>query len=60
MSDVHLRILRLLAGQRQRELAEHDAAGHPGGPACAGRRRELERAAGRTRANVATAEARRR
>jgi hypothetical protein len=59
MTDVHLRILRLLARQRQRELDEHDAAGHPDASS-GGRRHELERSAGRTRANVAAAEARRR
>jgi hypothetical protein len=60
MTDVHLRILRLLARQRQRELDDHDAANHLGDAASAGRRRELERATGRTRLNVAAAEARRR
>jgi hypothetical protein len=60
MTDVHLRILRLLARQRQRELDEHDAAGDPGGAASTGRRRELEQSAGRARANVAAAKARRR
>jgi hypothetical protein len=60
MTDVHLRILRLLARQRQRELDEHDTADESGGAASTGRRRELERSAGRTRANVAAAEARRR
>ncbi len=60
MTDVHLRILRLLARQRERELDDHDAADHPGDAASADRRRMLDRAAGRTRANVAAAEARRR
>lgn len=60
MSDVHLRILRLFARQRQRELDDHDAADHTNDAASPGRRRDLERAAGRTRANVVKAEARRR
>jgi hypothetical protein len=59
MTDVHLRILRLLARQRQRELDDHDAADHAGDATSASRRRELDRAAGRTRASVAAAEARR-
>jgi hypothetical protein len=60
MTDLHLRILRLLAKQRQRELDHHDAAEHTGDARSAGRRRDLERAATRTGANVAAAEARRR
>jgi len=60
MSDLHLRILRILAKQRQRELDDHDAAEHTGDAASPGRRCELERAAARTKANVAAAEARRR
>ncbi|MGH2870868.1 MAG: hypothetical protein ACRDL5_00190, partial [Solirubrobacteraceae bacterium] len=59
MTDAHVRILRLLAKQRQRELDDHEAADRPGDAASTGRWRELERAAGRTRANVAAAEARR-
>ena len=60
MTDVHLRILRLLAKQRQRELDDHDAAEHTGDAAAPGRRRELKRAAAQTKANVAAAEERRR
>jgi len=60
MTDVHLRILRQLARRRQRDLEDHDASVDPGDAASAGRRRELHRAAGRTNANVAAAEARRR
>lgn len=60
MTDIHLRILRLLASQRQRELDDHDAAEHTGDSKSAGHRRELAHAAGRTRAGVAAAEARRR
>jgi hypothetical protein len=50
----------MLAKQRRRELDDYDAAEHTGGAAAPGRRRELERAATRTSANVAEAEARRR
>jgi len=60
MTDVHLRILRLLAKQRQRELDNHDAAEPTGDAASPGDRRDLDRAAWRTRARVAAAEARRR
>ena len=59
MSDSHLRILRMLAKHRQRQLADHDAAEYTGDTAPAGCRRELEQAAARTKANVAAAEARR-
>lgn len=60
MTDVHLRILRMVARQRQRELDDHDAVEHARQPASAGRRRDLEQAAGRTRANVTAAQGRRR
>jgi hypothetical protein len=60
MSDLHLRILRMLAKQRRRELDDHDAADHTGDAASPGRRRELKRAAAQAKANVAAAEARRR
>ena len=59
MTDLHLRILRMVAKQRQRELDDHKAADHAG-RASAQRRRDLEREAGETEANVAAAEARRR
>jgi hypothetical protein len=60
VTDLHLRILRLVAKQRQRELDDHDATDHNRGSASAARRRDLDHAAGRTSANVAAAEARRR
>jgi hypothetical protein len=61
MTDLHLRLLRMVAKQRQRELDDHDAAAdHGRDPASTGRRRDLEHAAGRTQANVAAAQARRR
>ncbi len=59
MSDLHLRILRMVAKHRQRELDDHDATDQSSDPASAGHRRDLERTAGRTKANVAAAEARR-
>lgn len=60
MTDLPLRILRLLAKQRQRELDDHDGAEHNADAGSAVRRRELDRAAARTGANVAAAETRRR
>jgi hypothetical protein len=60
MTDVHLRILRLVARRRRRELTDHDAVDHVSRPASARHRRDLERSAGRADANVAAAEARRR
>ena len=59
MTDLHLRILGMVARQRQQELDDHDAADHARRPASAGHRRDLEQAAGRTKANVAAAQARR-
>jgi len=66
MTDLHLRILRMIAKHRQSALNSHDAVGHTHGRghahgrASAGRRRDLEKAARRTKANVAAAQARRR
>lgn len=60
MTDLHLRILRMIANQRQRRLEDHDATDLTGGIASADRRRSLEQAAGHTKAHVASAEARRR
>jgi hypothetical protein len=60
MTDLHLRILRMVATQRQRELDDHDAVDPAGGPSSADHRRDLERAVGQTKANVAAAEIRRR
>ncbi len=60
MTDLHLRILRMVAKQRQRDLDDHDVADQASGPASTGHRRDLEKAAGRTKDNVATAQARRR
>ncbi len=58
MTDLHLRILRMVAKRRQQELDEHDTAAR--GPASVGRRRDLKRAAGRSEANLVAAQARRR
>jgi hypothetical protein len=60
MTDLHLRILRLIAKRRQSGLGDLDADGHTHGRASAGRRRDLEKAARRAKANVAAAQARRR
>jgi hypothetical protein len=60
MTDVHLRILRTVARQRQRKLDDHDTADHAREPASARRRSDLEQAAGRTKANVTAAQGRRR
>jgi len=60
MTDPHIRILRLMAHQRQRELRNHDAAEHTGVAMHADRREHLERAATRTSARVADAQTRRR
>jgi hypothetical protein len=56
VTDLHLRILRMIAKHRQSALDDHDAAGR----ASAGRRRDLEKTVRRTKANVAAAQARRR
>ena len=60
MTDLHPRVLRMVAKQRQRALDDLDAGDHAGEAASVARRRDLERAAGQTNANVAAAEARRR
>jgi hypothetical protein len=60
MTDLHLRILRMVAEHRQSALDDDDAVGGTHGRASAGRRRDLEKAARRTKANVAAAQARRR
>jgi hypothetical protein len=59
MTDLHLRILRMIAKQRQRDLEDHDA-GPSDDTASAHKRRDLEQAAGQTKANVSAAESRRR
>ena len=59
MTDSHLRILRMVAKLRQRELLEHDVADHDGDAASAGHRRDLEQGASRANLNVTAAEARR-
>ena len=58
MTDLHLRILRIVAERRQRELDDDD--GQASDHSSAGRRRDLERAAWRSKAIVAAAQARRR
>jgi hypothetical protein len=59
VTDSHVRILRLVAHKRQRELRNHDAVDlNDDGPS-SDRRQYLERAATRTRARVAEAQTRR-
>jgi hypothetical protein len=60
VSDSHIRILRLMAHQTQRDLDDHDALDHAGDTASPGRRHDLVRTATRTRGRVAAAQARRR
>ena len=60
MTDLHLRILRMIAKRRQRDLEDHDAGDRADDAASAHERRDLEEAAGQTKANVSAAEARRR
>jgi hypothetical protein len=59
MTDSHLRILRAVAKQRQRQLDDDTTAGHSEVPASAGHRRDLQQAAGRADENLAVAEGRR-
>jgi hypothetical protein len=60
VSDLHIRILRLVAHRTQRDLDDHDAVDHVWDTACAGRRQDLARIATRSRARVTEARARRR
>jgi hypothetical protein len=59
MSDQHIRILTAQARHSQHQLDVHAGADGQPGPEFAGRRRELEGRAGRTRTRVAAARARR-
>jgi hypothetical protein len=59
VTDSHIRILRLIAHERQRELRHYDAFDR-GDPISTSRRQNLERAATRTRGRVADAQTRRR
>lgn len=60
MTDSHIRILRLIAHKRQRELRNHDAVDLNDDGISTDRRHNLERAATKTRARVADAQIRRR
>jgi hypothetical protein len=60
MTDSHVRILRLIAHKRQRELHNHDAVDQNDDAISSDRRQDLERAASRTRTRVADAQTRRR
>jgi hypothetical protein len=59
VTDPHIRILRLVAHQAQRELDDHHSVEHTGDTASTRRREHLERAAARTGARVADADERR-
>lgn len=59
MSDLHLRILRLVAGRTQRELDDYAAIDHVEDAASRSHRQDLAGAAARARARVADAQARR-
>ncbi len=58
MNDSHIRVLRLIAHECQRELRNHDAVDHSD-DISTNWRQNLERAATRTRARVADAQTRR-
>lgn len=60
MTDVHIRILSLVARSTQRDLDDHDATDRAADAASALRRQDLARTATRTRARVTEAQARRR
>jgi len=59
MTDRHLRILRLMAQQRQRVLHNYDAVDHTGETGSEALRQRFARAATRTHARLAGAQARR-
>ena len=60
LTDPHIRILRLVADRAQRELVDYQSLDDIGDTEARRRREHLERAATRSRARVADAEARRR
>jgi hypothetical protein len=60
MTDPHIRILRLMAHQREQELRNYNAFNDNGDAISSDRREHLEHAATRTSARVADAQARRR
>jgi hypothetical protein len=59
MTDTHIRILRLMAHQSQRELGNYNASNDKSHPISSDRREHLKQAATRTSARVADAEQRR-
>lgn len=59
MSDPHIRLLAMIARDSQRKLEHHDALANIPDAAFAQRRQDLEERAGRTRARLAAARARR-
>jgi hypothetical protein len=60
VSDLHLRILRLVAHRNQRELDAHNTTDPGERAASTARRHDLAQTAARTRARLAAAHARRR
>jgi len=60
MTDRHIRVLRVVARHRQRQLDDHSAADDRRDTVSPARRRDLEQIAARTRAHLAAAQARRR
>jgi hypothetical protein len=60
MTDTRIRVLRLMAHQRQRELRNYNVSNGKSDPISSDRREHLEQAATRTSAGVAGAQARRR
>jgi hypothetical protein len=60
MTDIHLRILGVMARNNQRRLNQHDAVAGPPAAGSAERRHDLQTTATRTRSRVAAALARRR
>jgi hypothetical protein len=59
MTDTHIRLLRLLTNQSQRQLAHHHSTHQVEDAASRERGEQLERAATRTRAHLARAQTRR-
>jgi len=60
MSDRHIRFLAMIARDSQRQLEHYDALANIPDAAFARRREDLEERAGRTRARLTAARARRR
>lgn len=59
MTDTHIRVLRLLANQAQRELVDHESIHRGEGAAVRQRREHLEQLATRTKDRLTDARTRR-